>query len=49
MSIIDYAVIVAAVSFSALGSLAGFFLGFLLFNQPSRDPETFENVDENHQ
>jgi hypothetical protein len=48
MSIIDYAVVIAAVSFSALGALAGFFVGFMLFSRRARDLETFENVDENH-
>lgn len=45
---IDHAVIIAAVTFSMLGSGAGLILGFLLFSQRAHDLETFENVDENH-
>ena len=48
MSMIDYAVLIAALTFSTLGSLAGLFLGFVIFSQRSTELNTYENVDENH-
>lgn len=45
---IDHAVIIAALTFSTLGSLAGLLVGFIVFSQRAHDLETHENVDENH-
>ena len=45
---IDHAVIIAALTFTTLGSAAGMLVGFLLFTQRAKALETYENVDENH-